>query len=119
MSPQTLNLTGESFKEAVIESDLPVLVDFWAVWCGPCRMVGPVVDELAAEYAGRLKVGKVDVDAEPALAAEYGIQGIPALTFFWHGEVVDQVLGAVDRSRLVQKVEEVLAVTAGAAGVTA
>ena len=116
MSPQTL--TGESFKEAVIESDLPVLVDFWAAWCGPCRMVGPVVDELAEEYASRLKVGKVDVDAEPALAAEYGIQGIPALTFFWQGEVVDQVLGAADRTRLVQKVEEVLAVTAAADGVT-
>lgn len=119
MSTHTLTLTGESFKEAVIESDLPVLVDFWAVWCGPCRMVGPVVDELAEEYAGRLKVGKVDVDTESALAAEYGIQGIPALTFFWQGEVVDQVLGAVDRSRLGQKVEEVLAVAAGAATVTA
>ena len=119
MSPQTLTLTGESFKIDVIEADLPVLVDFWAAWCGPCRSVGPVVDELAEEYAGRLKVGKVDVDAEPALAAEYGIQGIPALTFFWQGEVIDQVLGAAGRSHLVRKVEEVLAVTAGGAGVPA
>ena len=103
-----ITITDDSFQTEVVESSLPVLVDFWAVWCGPCRMVAPIVDELAVEYDGRLKVGKVDVDSEQKIAADFGIRSIPTLLIFKNGELADQVVGAVPKKQLVEKLEAVL-----------
>lgn len=103
-----ISITDESFHAEVVESSLPVLVDFWAVWCGPCRMVAPIVDELADEYEGRVKVGKVDVDSEQKIAADYGIRSIPTLLIFKNGELAEQVVGAVPKKQLVEKLEAVL-----------
>ena len=86
-------LTSDNFETEVIASDIPVLVDFWAPWCGPCKMLGPVISELAEEYEGKVKVGKVNVDEEDELAAQYGIQSIPTVLLFKGGEVVEQSLG--------------------------
>ena len=101
-------LTDESFEDEVIRSSVPVLVDFWATWCGPCRMVAPIVEELSQEYAGRLKVGKVDVDSEQKVALEFGIRSIPTLMIFRDGKLADQITGAVPKKHLVEKVEAVL-----------
>ncbi|MCY3766840.1 MAG: thioredoxin [Gemmatimonadetes bacterium] len=103
-----ITITDDSFQTEVVDSSLPVLVDFWAVWCGPCRMVAPIVDELAVEYEGRVKVGKVDVDSEQKIAADYGIRSIPTLLIFKNGELADQVVGAVPKKQLVEKLEAVL-----------
>ncbi|MDE2888602.1 MAG: thioredoxin [Gemmatimonadota bacterium] len=103
-----ITITDDSFQAEVVESSLPVLVDFWAVWCGPCRMVAPIVDELADEYEGRVKVGKVDVDSEQKIAADYGIRSIPTLLIFKNGELAEQVVGAVPKKQLVEKLEAVL-----------
>lgn len=86
-------LTKENFKNEVLESDLPVLVDFWATWCGPCRMLSPIIEEIAEEYEGSVKVGKVNVDDEPELAAQYGIESIPTVMYFRNGEVSDTAIG--------------------------
>ncbi|MBO4680854.1 MAG: thioredoxin [Clostridiales bacterium] len=88
-----LVLTSDNFKTEVLESEIPVLVDFWASWCGPCKMLGPVIAELAEEYEGKVKVGKVNIDDEEELAMEYGIQSIPTVLLFKGGEVVEQSLG--------------------------
>ena len=88
-----LVLTSDNFKTEVIESEIPVLVDFWASWCGPCKMLGPVISQIAEEYEGKVKVGKVNVDDEEELAMEYGIQSIPTVLLFKGGEVVEQSLG--------------------------
>lgn len=103
-----ITITDDSFQAEVVDSSLPVLVDFWAVWCGPCRMVAPIVDELAVEYEGRVKVGKVDVDSEQKIAADYGIRSIPTLLIFKNGELADQVVGAVPKKQLVEKLDAVL-----------
>ncbi len=103
-----IDLTDESFQTEVIESSVPVLVDFWATWCGPCKMVAPIVDELAQEYDGRLKVGKVDVDVAQKVAGEFGIRSIPTLLLFKEGKVADQVVGAVPKKHLEQKITAVL-----------
>lgn len=88
-----ITITRDNFDTEVLKSDIPVLVDFWATWCGPCRMLAPIIAEIAGEYAGKVKVGKVDVDAQPELAAKFGIVSIPTLMLFKNGEVVAQSLG--------------------------
>src|SRR5690554_5234796 len=100
-----VELTDSNFDNEVLTSDTPVLVDFWAEWCGPCRMIGPVVEELASDYAGKVKVGKVDVDSNPEVSVKYGIRSIPALLIFKNGEVVDQIIGAVPNSHLTKQLE--------------
>jgi len=100
-----IELTDDSFEEEVINADNPVLVDFWAEWCGPCRMVSPIVDELADEYDGKAKFGKVDVDNNPEISTKYGIRSIPSLLIFKGGEVVDQIVGAVPKSQLKKQLE--------------
>ena len=98
-----INVTDQTFAAEVLKSDKPVLVDFWAAWCGPCQMIAPIVEELAGEFAGRATVAKVDVDANPELTARYGVNSIPALVFFKNGEVVDRVVGAVSKKVLAGK----------------
>jgi|SRR5690625_2367206 len=104
---KTKKITDESFEEDVLKADsnTPVLVDFWAEWCGPCRMVGPVVEELAGEFEGKARVGKVDVDSNPEISAKYGIRSIPSLLIFKDGEVVDQIVGAVPKAQLKKQLE--------------
>ncbi|MFZ4465114.1 MAG: thioredoxin [Bacteroidales bacterium] len=103
-----LEVTDASFEKDVLQSEVPVLVDFWAVWCGPCRMVGPIVEDIGHEYAGKAKVVKVDVDNNVATASKYGIRNIPTLLFFKNGEVVDKQVGAVPKQVLVNKLEAIL-----------
>jgi thioredoxin 1 len=93
----TLTFTDATFDQEVINSDVPVLVDFWAEWCGPCRMMGPTVDQVANDYTGKVKVGKLDVDSNQGTAARYGIRGIPSLLLFKGGKVVDQKVGAIGK----------------------
>ncbi len=104
-----VHLTDATFDQEVMKSDLPVIVDFWAAWCGPCRMIAPVFEELSGDYAGRLKFGKVDVDANPATAGQYGIRSIPSLLVFKNGRVVDTIVGAVPKAALAQKIDAALA----------
>ncbi|MDE3258454.1 MAG: thioredoxin [Gemmatimonadota bacterium] len=106
MTPATF--TDATFETEVISSDSPVLVDVGANWCGPCRLIAPIIKELAAEYAGRLKVGKMDFDTSHSSAVRYGIQSLPTLLFFKDGNVVDRVVGAVPKQRLVDSIEEIL-----------
>lgn len=108
MADSVQEFTDDNFDAEVIDSDIPVLVDFWAVWCMPCKMVAPVVAEVAGEYAGQLKVGKLDVDNNPAVAQKYGIRSIPSLLIFKNGEVAQMVIGAVPKQQIVAKVETVL-----------
>ena len=103
-----LEITAANFEAEVLKSTTPVLIDFWAPWCGPCRMVAPSVEEMATQYAGKLKVGKLNVDDHPSVAQRYGITGIPALLFFEGGQVVDTVVGAVPKSALQKHVDGVL-----------
>ncbi len=100
-----LELTDNNFEELVLKSDKPVMVDFWAEWCGPCRMVGPVVEELGKEYDGKAVVGKLNVDHNPGISTKYGIRSIPTILFFKNGEVVDRSVGAVPKPQLAQKLE--------------
>jgi thioredoxin 1 len=99
------HVTDASFKEEVLDSDLPVLVDFWAEWCGPCKMVGPIVEQIAEDYQGRLKIGKVDVDQNPQSATQFGIRSIPTLILFKGGEPVEQIIGAVPKEYITSKVD--------------
>ncbi len=98
----------ETFEQEVVNSDVPVLVDFWAEWCGPCRMIAPHVDALAVEYAGKAKVGKVDIESDPELADKYGITSIPALLFFKEGKLVDQLIGAYPKNQIASRLENLL-----------
>lgn len=97
-----ITLTQENFEEEVINSSLPVLVDFWATWCGPCKMIAPVVEEIADEYEGKIKVGKVNVDEEDELAAEYSISSIPTLLIFKNGEIVHTLIGYRPKEQILE-----------------
>jgi thioredoxin 1 len=104
-----LEVTDATFDQEVIKSEQPVLVDFWAVWCGPCKIMSPVVDALAESFAGKLKVGKVNVDQNGAASSRYGIQSIPTLLFFKGGKVVDQVVGYHSQEELEEKIKGLIA----------
>jgi len=101
-----LEITDANFEELVLKSDKPVVVDFWAEWCGPCRMIGPSIQEMSDEYAGRAVIGKVDVDSNPGVAGQFRVRNIPTVLFIKNGEVVDKQVGAVPKSVLVQKLEK-------------
>ncbi len=103
-----IEITDANFEELVLKADKPVLIDFWAVWCGPCRMVGPIVEELSKEYEGKAIIGKVDVDNNPQVAAQMGIRNIPTLLFFKDGEIKDKQVGAVPKNVLAEKLEKLL-----------
>jgi thioredoxin 1 len=100
-----LEITDSNFEELVLKSDKPVLVDFWAEWCGPCKMVGPVIEEMAKEYDGKAVIGKVNVDMNSAISMNYGIRNIPTLLYFKNGQVVDKQVGVVPKATLVGKLE--------------
>ena len=102
-----LEITDANYEE-VLNSDQLVIVDFWAEWCGPCRMVGPIVEELATEYAGKAVIGKVDVDSNDDITSKYGIRNIPTILFFKNGEIVDKQVGAAQKSALVEKIDKLL-----------
>ncbi len=101
-------ITEDDFEEAVLQSELPVLIDFWAEWCGPCKIIAPVVEELANDYDGRVDVGKVDVDAAGELSGKYGIRSIPSLLIFKDGDVVETIVGAQGKSSIAKKIDAVL-----------
>jgi thioredoxin 1 len=103
-----LEITDANFEELVMNSDKPVMIDFWAVWCGPCRMVGPIVEELATEYEGKAVIGKVDVDSNPKVAMKYGIRNIPTVIYVKGGEVVDKQVGAAPKQKFVEKLDALL-----------
>jgi thioredoxin 1 len=103
-----LKITSANFEETVLKSDKPVLVDFWAEWCGPCRMVGPIVDELHTDYEGKAVVGKVNVDDQQEIAAQYGIRNIPTILFFKNGEMVDKNVGVAPKADLAKKIDALL-----------
>jgi thioredoxin 1 len=100
-----IEITDTNFEKEVLQSATPVLVDFWAVWCGPCKAIAPVVEEMASEYNGKLKVGKMDVDNNPDVPMRYGVRGIPTLMVFKGGKVVEQIIGALPKKAIVAKVQ--------------
>ena len=106
--PSILNLTEDNFESEVKSADVPVLVDFWAEWCGPCKMLGPILDELAEEKGDSVKIAKVDVDSQQQLAAQYGVRSIPHIVFFKDGEVADQVTGLSSKADLAGRFEKLL-----------
>ncbi len=103
-----IHVTDADFEEVVLKSDVPVMVDFWAEWCGPCKMIGPLVDELSGEFEGKAKMVKVDVDNNSNTAMKYGIRNIPTLLFFKGGEVVDKQVGVVPKAALAEKLSKLL-----------
>lgn len=102
---EPLHLTDDNFQKEVLEASEPVLVDFWATWCGPCRLIAPIIDELAEEYDGTVRVGKVDVDNNQKVAMQYGIRSIPSLLIFKGGRVVDTIVGAVPKNQIVDRLK--------------
>ncbi|ANT64795.1 MULTISPECIES: thioredoxin [Prosthecochloris] len=104
-----LNATDQNFKSEILDSDKVALVDFWAAWCGPCVMLGPTIEELAADYEGKAVIAKVNVDENPNTAAQYGIRSIPTMLIFKNGEVVDQMVGAMPKNMIAEKIDAQLA----------
>jgi thioredoxin 1 len=107
-SKNLINVTDDSFQKEVLDSEVPTFVDFWASWCGPCRMIGPVFEELSNEYAGKVKFAKVNVDENPKTPSNFGVRGIPTLIMFKGGKAVDQIVGAAPKSQLDGAVKKVL-----------
>lgn len=105
---EKIEITDANFEELVLKSDKPVLVDFWAEWCGPCRMVGPVVDQISEDFADTAVVGKMNVDNNPIISSQYGIRNIPALLFFKNGEVMDKQIGASPKSTIATKLSNLI-----------
>jgi thioredoxin 1 len=103
-----VHVNDKSFSSEVLNSDLPVLVDFWATWCGPCRSISPIVEELAKEFMGKVKVTKLNVDESPSTPSQYGVRGIPTLILFKGGKILDQIVGAVPKTRLKAMIEKAL-----------
>lgn len=107
-SPLIVTLTQENFSQNVLQSQTPVLVDFWAEWCGPCKMIAPLLDELADEYDGKIKIGKINVDEQQALAAQYGVRAIPTLLLFKQGQIAEQMVGAKSKRDLKASFDRVV-----------
>jgi thioredoxin 1 len=103
-----INITDDTFEAEVLQSDMPVVVDFWATWCGPCKMIAPILEELANEMNGHVKITKLDVDSNNKTAGKYNIMSIPSLLFFKNGEVVDRVVGALPKAQLVARLQKAL-----------
>jgi len=108
MMSKVIEIDETNFESEVAKSDIPVMIDFWAAWCGPCRMIAPHVEEASSLYSGKLKVGKVDVDNNHRIASQYSIMSIPAVMFFKNGMVVDQIIGAVPKKTLFDRIEKIL-----------
>ena len=103
-----VEITDANFEELVLKSNVPVVVDFWAAWCGPCRMIGPLIEEMAGEYEGKAIIGKVNVDENPGVSAQFGVRNIPTVLFIKNGEVADKSVGAVPKKQLEEKLNALL-----------
>ena len=108
MSVNVQEFTDENFESDVVQSDIPVLIDFWATWCGPCKMIAPIIEEIASDYDGKVKVGKVNVDENGGTAMQYGIRGIPTLLVMKDGQIINQKVGAIHKAEIATMLDEIL-----------